>query len=159
MAKVQDAVEILLALDVQEIIDLVDRDQTGEQSAQHLAARLRGTPIALTTYRLPATRPPKGDSNDLWRWCGYDPEKFRSELNDIIGDKSAALLHQEANTAVAAETPPLAWRADSASRETPYRIDPEADLELDLEALEALISARFIPRGEKDRLDRRASGL
>ena len=56
---------------------------------------------------------------------------------------------------VAAETPPLAWRADSASRETPYRIDPEADLELDLEALEALISAR----GEKDRLDRRASGL
>ena len=42
MAKVQDAVEILLALDVQEIIDLVDRDQTGEQSAQHLAARLRG---------------------------------------------------------------------------------------------------------------------
>ncbi|MEO8393304.1 MAG: hypothetical protein ABI700_09960 [Chloroflexota bacterium] len=112
-----DTVERLLALNVRELRYFVDNESAGENSAKALAARLRGSPIAVTAYRLPGSLGPTGDINDLWCWCKFDAAEFTRALETICSDGAGVLLHQIANLPPGLETPPSAQYQARESRD------------------------------------------
>jgi Domain of unknown function (DUF927) len=112
----EDTAERLLALNVREVRYFVDRDATGENSAQILAVRLRGTPIELAAYRLPEYLGPKGDINDLWRWKKFDRASFIENLEGIRREETGLWLRQAANLPPKVKPPPASEQGQRSKR-------------------------------------------
>lgn len=88
--------DILQSLGVSQIIHIPDLDKPGEASAKKLAKLLRGQNIAYKAIKLPAELGQKGDINDLWKLCEFNPEQFWATLQKLV--EESILIEQAANS-------------------------------------------------------------
>lgn len=87
----KDLASLCARLGITQIRFLVDRDSTGEASAQSVANALGNTSIVYTPYHLPEYLGSKGDINDLWRWTGFKANNFHALLTTICADQTLQL--------------------------------------------------------------------
>lgn len=75
-----EAITFLQGLGVKKIIQFPDADAHGFQHAFHVMTACKGVGMPYEAYRLPGKFGTGYDKNDLYKYCGYDGEKYKIAL-------------------------------------------------------------------------------